>query len=256
MEENHSVDQVLPGGMPYLWSLARRYGYATAWRDVGHPSLPNYLAIFGGAAFGDPQDCAPGPGCEATAPSVFGQALARGATAGAYEESMPRPCNPGFSGDYDVNHNPWAYFPAEAAACRAGDVAAGTPAGGALASAVRRGALPAVGLLTPDLAHDAHDGTLAQADSVSSGLRIPALMAGPDWRAGRLAIAVVFDEGETTEQVPFVLIAPGVSHVTVRAPVSHYALTQLIDQVIGAPPLRQAAAATDLPALFGLRGAA
>ena len=116
-------------------------------------------------------------------------------------------------------------------------------------------ALPAVGLLTPDLAHDAHDGTLAQADAWLRGW-IPALMAGPDWRAGRLAIAVVFDEGETTEQVPFVLIAPGVSHVTVRAPVSHYALTRLIDQVIGAPPLRQAAAAADLPALFALRGAA
>ena len=53
MEENHSIQQVFPDGMPYLWSLARRYGYASNWSDVGHPSLPNYLAIFGGSAFVD-----------------------------------------------------------------------------------------------------------------------------------------------------------------------------------------------------------
>ena len=59
MEENHSIQQIFPGGMPYLWSLAQRYAYATDWSDVGHPSLPNYLAIFGGSAFNDPQDCTP-----------------------------------------------------------------------------------------------------------------------------------------------------------------------------------------------------
>ena len=24
---------------------------------------------------------------------------------------MPQPCDQGFVGEYDVNHNPWAYFP-------------------------------------------------------------------------------------------------------------------------------------------------
>src|SRR5712664_4207998 len=27
MEENHSIQQVFPSGMPYLWSLAQRYAY-------------------------------------------------------------------------------------------------------------------------------------------------------------------------------------------------------------------------------------
>lgn len=252
MEENHSLQQVFPGGMPYLWSLARRYLYASAWSDVAHPSLPNYLAIFGGSAFNDPQDCAPAAGCDYPGPSVFGQALARGQTARAYEESMPQPCDPGFVGEYDVNHNPWAYFPGEAAACRAGDVPAGLPASGALASDVRAGTLPAVGLLTPNLIHDGHDGTLAQADTWLKGW-IPVLTSGPDWHAGRLAIVIVFDEGETTEQVPFVLISPAVSGVTVSKPVSHYALTRLLDGVIGAPPLRHAADAPDLSTLLGVR---
>ena len=249
MEENHSVQQAFPGGMPYLWSLARRHAYATDWSDVAHPSLPNYLAIFAGSAFNIPQDCAPAPGCSYPGPSVFGQALSHGDSAKAYEEAMPQPCDLGFAGAYDVNHNPWAYFPSEAASCRANDVPAGTPAHGALAGDVRAGTLPNVGLITPNLMHDGHDGTLAQADA---WLRdwMPVLMSGPDWRAGRLAIVVVFDEGETTEQVPFVLMTPRLSGVKISQPANQYALTRLIDAVIGVPALRQAGRAADVTPLL------
>ncbi len=249
MEENHSIQQIFPSGMPYLWTLAQRYAYATDWSDVAHPSLPNYLAIFGGSDFNDPQDCAPAADCTYPGPSVFGQALARGETAKAYQESMPQPCDQGFVGDYDVNHNPWAYFPSEAASCRAHDVPAGTPAGGALAGDVRGGALPTVGLITPNLQHDGHDGTPAQADAWLRAW-MPALMSGPDWRSGRLAIVVVFDEGETTEQVPFVLMAPRLSAVKITEPANQYALTRLIDKVIGAAPLRKASSAADMTSML------
>ena len=252
MEENHGTAEVFPSGMPYLWHLARRYGYASDWSAITHPSLPNYLAIFSGSAFNDPPDCGPGPGCAYPAPSVFGQALALGKTARSYEESMPVPCDRSDSGTYAVRHNPWAYVPGETAACRSGDVPAGAPSGGALASAVRAGTLPSVGLITPNLVNDAHDGTLGQADA---WLRrwIPVIMSGPDWRHGRLAIAIVFDEGDPGLLVPFVLIAPGLSGAVTRQPLDHYALTRLIDQVIGAPPLRQAASAPGLAQRLGLK---
>jgi acid phosphatase len=252
MEENHNAGEVFPDGMPYLWQLARTYGHATAWSAITHPSLPNYLAIFSGSSFNDPQDCQPGNGCTYPGPSVFGQALAAGKTARSYEESMPQPCDQSGSGNYDVNHNPWVYIPGEAAQCRANDVPAGTTAGGALVSDVRGGNLPAVGLITPNLIHNAHNGTLAQADDWLRSW-IPVLMSGPDWRSGRLAIAVVFDEGDTTNHVPFVLIAPGVSGAVVTTPANHYALTRLIDEVIGAQPLRHAAAAPSLASQFGLK---
>jgi phosphatidylinositol-3-phosphatase len=240
MEENHNNSEVFPQGMPYLWHLARQYGYASAWHAITHPSLPNYLAIFAGSSFNDPQDCDPGSGCTYPGPSVFGQALALGETARAYEESMPQPCDTNSSGNYDVNHNPWAYIPSEAASCRAGDVPAGTPGGGALVSDVRSGKLPTVGLLTPNLIHDGHDGSLAQADAWLRSW-MPVLQSGPDWTHGRLAIVVVFDEGDTNQLVPFVLIAPGVSGTVMSQPASHYALTRLIDTIIGAHPLRHAA---------------
>ena len=59
-------------------------------------------------------------------------------------------------------------------------------------------------------------------------------------------------EGDTANHVPFVLIAPGVSGAVVRKAVNHYALTRLIDEIIGAQPLRQAATAPSLARLFGL----
>jgi acid phosphatase len=252
MEENHSTEEVFPAGMPYLWHLARRYGYASDYTAITHPSLPNYLAIFTGSAFNDPPDCSPGPGCSYPGPSVFGQALAVGKTARAYQESMPAPCDHSDSGNYAVRHNPWAYIPAEAAACRAGDVPAGTPSGGALVSDVRAGTMPNAGLLTPNLIHDAHDATLGQADA---WLRqwIPVIMSGPDWRHQRLAIAVVFDEGDNTNQVPFVLIAPGLSGTVIHQPLDHYTLTRLIDTLISAPPLRRAAGAPNLAQQLGLK---
>lgn len=251
MEENHNNSEVFPTGMPYLWHLARQYGHATAWHAISHPSLPNYLAIFGGSSFNNPQDCDPGNGCTYPGPSVFGQALALGKTARAYEESMPQPCDTSSSGTYDVNHNPWAYFPSEAAGCRAGDVPAGNPGGGALASDVRSGRLPTIGLITPSLAHDGHDGSLGQADAWLHSW-IPVLQSGPDWKSGQLAIVVVFDEGDTNQQVPFVLIAPGVSGAVMSQPADHYALTRLIDGIIGAQPLRQAASAPRVAQRFGL----
>jgi hypothetical protein len=81
---------------------------------------------------------------------------------------------------------------------------------------------------------------------------MPVIMSGPDWQHGRLAIVVIFDEGDTGNQVPFVLIAPGLSGAVFSGPADHYALTRLIDEIIGAPPLRRAAGATDVARPLGL----
>ncbi|MGI8450401.1 MAG: alkaline phosphatase family protein, partial [Streptosporangiaceae bacterium] len=137
-DENHSDVGVFPAGsgsaaaMPYLWSLAQEYGYATNWSDIGHPSLPNYLAVFAGSAEGLPDDCAPGPSCSWPGPTVFSQAIAAGGTAKVYAEGMTANCQATNPGSYDANHNPWVYYrdTADTAECRAHDVPAGTPGGG------------------------------------------------------------------------------------------------------------------------------
>jgi hypothetical protein len=253
IDENHGDKEVYPSGMPYLAGLADQYGRATSYSDVNHPSLPNYLAVFSGSSFDDPQDCTPGAGCSYPGPTVFGQVLEAGRTARAYEESMTVNCATSNTGDYDVNHNPWAYVPSEAAQCRANDVPAGTTTGGALISDIRSGSLPTIGLLTPNLVDDAHNGTLADADGF---LRhwVPILMSSPDWRAGRLAVAITFDEGDAGDVVPFVLLSPSLHHVVVTTPLTHYSLTRFMDEVAGVAPLRSAAGAPDLASAFGLPG--
>ncbi len=57
--ENHSQSEAL-AQMPYLAGLANTYGSATNYYAVAHPSLPNYLAIFGGSTFGVTSDCSVG----------------------------------------------------------------------------------------------------------------------------------------------------------------------------------------------------
>jgi acid phosphatase len=251
VEENHSLDQ-MRRGMPYLAGLAQQYGYATGYTAVAHPSLPNYLAIAGGSTFGVADDASPAAH-RLSGPSVFGAAVEAGRTARLYAESMPSACDTRSAGRYAVKHAPWAYFADEASACRAGMVPSGTPDAGALASDVATGELPTVGMLVPDLDHDAHDGTLAAADAWLQGW-LPTIMAGPDFIAGRLAIVITADEDDSSagNHVLTVVVAPGVEHEVVTSPLTHYSLTGLLCEVAGVPPLREAAGAPSFAAAFGL----
>jgi acid phosphatase len=252
VEENHSLGQ-MRAGMPYLYGLARQYGYATDYRAISHPSLPNYLAIAGGSTFGVRDDASPAAHPIHGA-SVFGQALRAGRSARLYAESMPGRCATASASAYAVKHGPWAYFVNERAACRAGMVPSGTPTGGALERDIRAGRLPTVGMLIPNLDDDAHDGSLAAADGWLRGW-LPRLLHGRDFRKGRLAIVVTADEddGSSANRVLTVVLAPGLAHRVVTTPLTHYSLTRFYDDVAHRRPLRAAAGATSLARAFGLR---
>lgn len=252
IEENHSLAQ-MRAGMPHLFSLAQQYGYATDYRAITHPSLPNYLAIAGGSTFGVHDDQPPVAHL-ITGPSVFDQAIAAGHTARLYAESMPHACDTSSSGSYAVKHAPWTYFIGGRRACATDMVGAGTPSTGPLAADITASRLPTIGMLIPNLDHDAHDGSLAQADAWLRGW-LTTILAGPDFTAGRLAVVVTADEndGAAGNQVLTVVLAPGLRHRVVTAPLDHYSLTRFLDHVAGVPPLRSAASATSLTAAFGLR---
>jgi acid phosphatase len=253
--ENHS-DQEAIAQMPHLASWANKYGQATNYSAIRHPSLPNYLAIFGGSTYGTTSDCGVGTsGCVATGQSVFGQTLAAGKTAKAYQESMSSNCKTGGSGGYAPRHGPWPYWTgsAERSGCLANDVSSGTPSSGNLASDIDAGALPVTGELTPNLCNDAHDCSLATFDNWLGGW-IPTLMAGPDYQAGRLTIIVTFDEddGSQSNRVPFVVIDPALHAKTVTGSFNHYSMTKWFDDNAGVAELNNAASASNLKAAFGL----
>jgi len=247
IEENHSLSQ-MRSGMPYTFSLAQHYGYATDYHALAHPSLPNYLAIAGGQMFGV-QDDAPPSAHPVGAPSVFGQALAAGTTAGAYLDAMPAPCAQQDSGSYAVRHNPWAYFTTERRDCLAHDKPIA-----ALAPDVAAGRLPQVSMVVPDTCHDAHDCPLSTADAWFQRL-MTTVTSGPDWRSGHLAVVLTADEDDHDNQGNIVLttvIHPSQSHHVVSTRLTHYSLTRLYDEVAGLPPLGEAAAAPSMAKAFGL----
>jgi hypothetical protein len=251
VEENHSLRQ-MQSSMPFLSALATQYAYATGYTAVSHPSLPNYLALSGGSTFGVTDDADP-PAHPITGQSVFGQALAAGKTAKVYAESMPTNCDLSSSDNYAVKHTGWAYYVDERAACQAGQVPMGSSAAGALASDIAAGRLPNIGWAIPDLSHDAHNGTLTAADTWLAGW-LPTILASPDFRTGRLAVVITADEDDnhSGNKVLTVVAAAGLTGKVVTAALTHYSLTGLYDDVLGARKLRDSAAAPSFAATFGL----
>jgi len=253
VEENHTATAAL-NGMPYLARLARTYGRTTKYHAITHPSLPNYLAIAGGSTFGVKNDSDPSSH-HITGSSIFDQALASGRTATVYAEGMQAACALTSHHRYAVRHNPWTYFsdPGARANCRAHDVPAGTTASGALRSDIRAGTLPTVGMVIPDLCHDAHDCSLATADGWL-GSWMAAIQKGPDWTSGRLAVIVTFDEDDRTggNTVLTTVVAPHTHAIVSAGAYTHYSLTRYLSALIHQPPLRRAATATSLRPAFHL----
>lgn len=253
IEENHSRAEAM-AGMPHLATWASRYGQATYYRAATHPSLPNYLAIAGGSTFGISDDLDPSVHPISGA-SVFGQTLAAGETAKAYAESMPSNCDQTGSGEYAVRHNEWTYFSSakERKACKAYDVPMGTTTGGNLLHDINKGLLPITGQMTPNLCNDAHDCSLSVADSWLKGW-VNLLMAGPDYKHGRLTIVITFDEDDhsASNSVAFVVIDPRLSGKKVTLAANHYSLTRWLDANAGTAYLRKASTAARLKSAFGL----
>ncbi|NNM45264.1 phosphoesterase [Knoellia sp. DB2414S] len=244
--ENHSLAQ-MRDQMPYTYALATRYGYATDYRAITHPSLPNYLAMVSGDTQGVTNDDPPAKH-RLSAPTVFGAALAAGRTAGVYADAMPSPCASDNAGRYAVRHNPWAYFVTERADCGRQDLPIS-----ALPGAIRAGKLPNAGMLVPDACNDAHDCSLATADRWFRTW-MGRIVAGPDWRSGRLAVVLTADEDDkhSGNHVLTVVAHPSLRAKVVTSRLDHYSLARLYAEVTATAPLGRAAGAPSMAKAFGL----
>lgn len=251
--ENHTYTQ-MRAGMPYLNSLAQRYGYATNWLSITKPSLPNYLAIAGGSTFEVTDDGSPSTHL-IKGDSVFSQATKAGKTAKTYAESMPANCGVTDSGLYAVRHNPWTYFVDGRTACQSGDVPQSQ-----LARDVANNRLPNAGMLIPNLCDIAHTGgcPLSNAGSLSLAdnylkKQLPPILSSTDFTSGRLTVVVTADEGSIGDKnVLTVVLNAALNGKVVTATLTHYSLNRYYAQVLGVPPLRSGATAPDMRAAFGL----
>jgi len=246
IEENHSLSQ-MKADMPYAFGLAQRFGYAAQYSAITHPSLPNYIAITGGKTYGITNDDPPSAN-PVSGSSVFGQAVAAGRTAAVYADGMPGTCATSNDGDYAVKHNPWAYFADERSACQRYDVPVDR-----LGGAIAGGTLPNVGMVIPNLCHDAHDCSLGTADTWFKGW-MTKIFEGPDWRSGHLAVVLTADEDDNSgaNTVLTVVIHPSQRANVVTTALTHYSLTRLLEESAGVPYLFGAASAPSMTSAFRL----
>jgi len=251
VDENHSQQQVIGNAqMPYLNSLASRYGLATRWNDLSHPSLPNYLGLISGSIQDDPHDTTPADRTYA-GPTVVGQLARAGYSWKAYIEDMPKPCDltDTYSpGNYDVNHNPFAYFDSirrDHAQCDR--VVPFTQ----FSTDLSGNTAPDFIWVSPNLVNDMHDGNYAQGDDFLRK-QVSIALASRWYQAGGIII-ITFDEGETTEQVATIVISqhtPRGMRLTTAG--SHYGTLRAIEETYAVPLLGGAASPSsgDLRALF------
>jgi acid phosphatase len=152
MLENKAYDQLIGHSTPFLTSLASTGAVMTQSYAVSHPSEPNYLALFSGSTHGVSSDSCPE---KFSGPNLGASLLAAGDSFVGYSESLPTAGYTGCSsGPYARKHNPWVDFSNLPPAVN-------QPMTAFPADLTR---LPDLAFVIPNLDHDMHDGTIAEAD--------------------------------------------------------------------------------------------
>lgn len=258
-EENKGYREII--GNPqaaYLNQLAAGYGTATNF-DAGYPaecpSLAAYILMTSGSTDNICDDDDPSDH-RLAGDNVFHQVAAAGLQWRNYAQSAPGNCVLTNNGHYFVRHVPATYFTNERGNCRRWAVPPGGDTTGALHDDLASG-LPAYSYVTPDACHDMHGDDGCDNDLIAAGdqwLRswLPRIMAGPDYRAGRLTIIVTWDEGtETSNHIATLVVAPTVRHISTATPLTHCSTLRFTEEQLRLPLLGCATRATSLGTPFG-----
>lgn len=234
--------------MPNLNRLAKENSLLTHYYGVGHPSLPNYLALAGGDTFGVKSDC---QDCFQSAANLADLIEKGGRDWKTYQESMPNACFVGSKGKYAQKHNPFIYFDnirLDAERCRQRVVPMEQ-----LDTDLTSGKLPDFAFISPNLCNSGHDCSPGQADQWLGAL-VDKLQGSPALGKNSL-IVLTFDEASDADKssccglptragghIATVLVSPlarqGFEDST---PYSHYSLVKTIAESWGLPLLGHAA---------------
>lgn len=187
VEENHSFDAVITkGGMPYLRSLAEKYTVLTNYYGNHHPSIGNYFTMTTGQTIST-NDSYKGVVRDE---NIISQLVAANKTWKLYGDSLPEQ---GYIGGnqrpYVKKHFPAAYFTnvRENEKQRMNLVPVGQ-----FTADLQNNNLPDFSMVIPDLDHDAHDGSLQEADRWLQN-HIAPLLENPDFQKDGILI-ITFDE--------------------------------------------------------------
>jgi phosphatidylinositol-3-phosphatase len=206
LEENHSYSEVIgSSSMPYLNSLAQQYGLATQYFADTHPSIGNYFMLTTGQIITN-DDYYTGTVSDDNFVRHF---ISAGISWKSYAEDLPSVGYiGGDTGNYMQHHNPFTYFTDVVnSSTELNNLVPFTQ----FATDLANNQLPQFSFIVPNIQDDAHNGTLAQADSWLS-TNIAPLIASSTFQQDGLLI-IVFDESVDTDtahgggQVAMVMIS-------------------------------------------------
>jgi phosphatidylinositol-3-phosphatase len=256
VEENRELGQIIGSRQaPFLNRLAGHGTLLTHYYAVTHPSLPNYIALLAGSPLGIRSDCRR---CHRPGRNLVDQLEGARISWKAYYQSLPGPCSAAVSaGAYAKKINPFAHLDdIRSSSARCHRVVPLSR----LQPDLRHGRLPRFAVITPDLEHDMHSGSVLRADTFLRGL-YRQLATSSAWRPGTVLV-ITFDEGKSSRgiagrgggHVATIVAGPGVARARDPNRYDHYALLRSIERRFGLRLLRNAAAPTSrtIPAVAGL----
>ena len=217
---------------PYINSLAKRYALAESYYAIRHPSLPNYLALTGGATFDIQNDCTD---CHVRAASLPDQLDRAKISWKAYMEDMRSSCFQGAQqGGYAKKHNPFIYYDAIAKSHRR---CSRILTFAELDRDLARGSLPRFAWITPNLCHDMHDCSVSTGDRFLSHL-VPRVLNGLGRRG---VLFLTWDEGNSEEGCCRKALGGHVATIVAGAgaragarssvPYDHYSLLRTVEDI-------------------------
>jgi hypothetical protein len=246
--ENHDLSEIVGSpGAPYLNQLIDRFGLATAYTSIRHPSQPNYLALFSGDTQGVKDD-APH---DLTAPMIADQLDAAGHSWRVVEENWPGSCStaetasdgPDGPGEYARKHNPVISFTSISGnpfrCANIVDFSHFDPSAADFQ------------FIVPNICHDMHSCSVTTSDTFLQSF-VPRILDSDAWRLGG-ALFITWDEGSAaSDTVPLIVatprIAPGYRSSN---PHTHYSLLRTIQDAWQLGCLEETCEATDLGEFFG-----
>src|SRR5207302_4129057 len=191
VEENHGYSSVIgSSSMPYLNSLASKYGLATQYYANTHPSIGNYFMLTAGQIITNNDSF-----CSTlTQDNIVRHLMTAGKTWKSYAESLPSVGYTGCSGyPYARKHNPLSFF---SDVVNSSSEKLNLVPFTQFASDMKNGTLPNFSFIVPNLLNDAHDGTLSQADTWLKN-NIGPLLASSVFRNDGILVIVVHESVHT-----------------------------------------------------------
>jgi acid phosphatase len=258
VEENHTFADVM-AHMPWLAGEGLANGIAANFFSNDGGSAKNYFWLSSGS--NESQYGCDGWGClqPIKSANIFHELDKRGISWKVYAQSLPYAgaMQHNDSGAYAVRHNPAVWY-ADVLNAGASYQRQHVVPATQLASDLAGGSLPAFAFIIPDVDHDAHNGTLAQADDYARSTVGPLLNSPPFQAGGDGLLFVTFDEcGEGTNagcdgHVFTAVIGPSVvPHTMSNTRYSHQNILRTVLDALGVSAYPGAAAtASDMSDFF------